>query len=224
MCGRLVRSSPISVIASEFHIGEARLVIGPSYNIAPSQKVLAIINQGSKELIQFRWGFIPSWAKDQTTGNVMINARAETIASKPAFKLPFKKHRCLVVADGFYEWKRTEKVKVPFYVHLKSGKPFGIAGIYNKWTSAAGENIFTCAIITTSANEILSAVHDRMPVIIPEGETDTWLDPEIENEQDLLAMLSPYPAEEMEMYEVSARVNSPAYDNEDAVSRKIKKN
>ncbi len=220
MCGRLVRSSPVAVIASEFRTVQARLIIEPSYNIAPSQNVLAIIKQGTKELVQFRWGFIPSWAKDQTTGNIMINARAETIASKPSFKFPFKKNRCLVVADGFYEWKRTEKVKVPFYIHLKSGKPFGIAGIYNKRISAAGETIFTCAIITTIANEILLPVHDRMPAIIPEYKVDSWLDTDIENEQELRAMLKPYPAEKMEMYEVSASVNNPSYDVKDAISRK----
>lgn len=217
MCGRFARSAPIEMIGSQFKVKQAKLTIAPSYNIAPSQDILAIINRGSREFIQCRWGFIPSWAKDTAVGYKMINARAETIAAKPAFNSAFRKQRCLIVADGFYEWKKAEKRKVPFYIHLKSGKLFGFAGIYNTWVSESGEGICTCAIITTEANDLIRDVHNRMPVIIPEEKVNLWLESDRDDEQTLLTMLNPYPAEEMEMHEISFRVNSPVYDNEDVI-------
>jgi len=169
MCGRFERSSPIEIIIRDFRVNKASIEIAPSYNVAPSQDILAIHvdHKGKKQLVTCRWGFIPSWAKDPSIGYKTINARAETISSKPMFRSAFKNHRCLVIADGFYEWQKKERSKVPFYIHLNSGKPFGFAGLFSLWSSPEGQSICTCTIITTDSNELLKPVHDRMPVIIP---------------------------------------------------------
>jgi putative SOS response-associated peptidase YedK len=211
MCGRFVRSSQIAVIKTEFRVKKALDEIGPSYNIAPTQEILIINDEGVKQLIACTWGFIPSWAKDPSIGHKTINARSETVAEKPMFRSAFKKHRCLVIADGFYEWEKTEKKKVPFYIRLRTGKPFGFGGLYSHWTSPEGKTVCTCTIITTTANELIEAIHDRMPVIIPKDKEDLWLDPELHDHDVLLDLLKPYPADLMEMYAVSTKVNSPAY-------------
>jgi putative SOS response-associated peptidase YedK len=168
-------------------------------------------------MVQCRWGFIPPSAKDEKVGYKMINARAETVATVPAFRSAFQNQRCLVVADGFYEWKKEEGRKIPFYIRRKSGKPFGFAGLFNIWTSPEGEDICTSTIITTDANELLFPIHDRMPAIIPEDRQDRWLDPTIHDRKVLIGLLEPYPPEELDMYEVSPRVNSPAYDSSDSI-------
>ena len=217
MCGRFVRSSSTKAIAAEFNVGQASVEMVPSYNVAPTQKIVIINNKRTKQLMQCRWGFLPSWASGPSMGSNMINARAETVASKPAFKDAFIKQRCLVVADGFYEWQKVNNKKTPVYIHLKSGRPFGFAGLYNPWTSAKGETICTCCIITTSANELLQPIHDRMPVIIPGDMEDLWLDPDEQNRETLLELLRPYPSGEMEMHKVSPKINSPAYNFPDAL-------
>lgn len=218
MCGRFVRSSPIVLIAKEFGISKASIAIAPSYNIAPAQDILIICHEGEKQLVSCNWGFIPSWAKDPSTGHkAIINARAETVASKPMFRSVFKKHRCLVIADGFYEWQKAEKSKVPFYIRLRSGRPFGFAGLYSHWTSPEGKTLCTCTIITTAANELIELIHDRMPVIIPKDREDLWLDPEMHDPVKLLDLLKPYPSEEMEMYQVSTKVNIPAFKSHEAI-------
>lgn len=139
----------------------------------------------------------------------MINARSETITEKRTFKAAFEKLRCLIVADGFYEWRREGKTKIPVFIRLKSGRPFAFAGLYNNWTSPEGKEIIASTIITTQANELLEPVHDRMPVITHEDKRDLWLDPEVKVKSDLLSLLKSYPSEEMEFYEASKRVNSP---------------
>lgn len=217
MCGRFVRSSPISSIAEAFNVQQASIEIAPSYNISPAQEIVIISKKGTRKLMRCRWGFLPSWARDHSMGSRMINARAETVASKPAFTSAFRKQRCLVVADGFYEWRMAKPKKIPVYIHLKSGRPFGFAGLYNPWTSPEGKTFCTCTIITTGANELLGAVHDRMPVIIPQEKEDLWLNPEEQDQDILLELLKPYPAGEMEMHEVSAKVNYPAYNSPDAI-------
>lgn len=219
MCGRFERSSPIERIIRNFRIHTASLELPPSYNVAPSEDVLIIRvdDKGERLLETCSWGFLPFWAKDPVMAHKMINARAETIATKPAFRAAFKKHRCLVIADGFYEWQKKEKSKVPFYIHLKSGKPFGFAGLFSNWSLEKGEaGICTCTIITTDANELLMPIHDRMPVIVPPDKEDLWLDPATQ-EQEALKILKAYPSQEMAMHEVSARVNSPAYNSPDAI-------
>jgi putative SOS response-associated peptidase YedK len=206
MCGRFIRSQSIPRIAQEFGVAEISCDLGPSYNIAPTQKVAVVITDGVKKLVPVRWGLVPSWAKEISIGSKMINARAETITEKASYRNAFKRRRCLVVADGFYEWQHVGDSKRPVYIRLKSGKPFGFAGLYEVWKSPEGDAITTCTIITTEANELMSPIHARMPVIIPRQDQDLWLNPETK-EPGLL--LKPYPAEEMEAYPVSKRVNSP---------------
>ena len=210
MCGRFVRSSPISLIVEIFDIRSMSTISGApaSYNVAPSQEILIINDRGARELLRCRWGFLPPWLKDLSEGSKMINARAETLDEKPSFKAAFKKQRCLIIADGFYEWKKEKQKKVPHYIRLKSGKPFGFAGLYNQWTSPEGDKICSCTIITTESNELVAHIHDRMPVIVPDNEIGRWLDPNYQDVEALKEILRPYPSEEMEMYPVSRRVNS----------------
>ena len=211
MCGRFVCSSPLREISEAFGVQLPSLDFKPSYNTAPTQKILIINNEGKKQIVYCKWGFVPSWAKDFSIGNRMINARAETVATKPAFRSAFKKRRCLIIANGFFEWLTEGRRKVPVYIKLKSDKLFGFAGLYNTWISPEGEAVCTCTIITTEANELLSEVHDRMPVIVPRDKEDYWLDPKNEDYEGLIAMLKPYPPREMDYYRVSPRVNSPAF-------------
>ena len=159
------------------------------------------------------WGLIPSWAKDMSIGNKMINARAETVAEKASFKKPFKDKRCLVLANGFYEWKKTDKKnKIPYYFMLKSKQPFAFAGLWEEWKNPEGEKILSFTIITTKANELMEPIHDRMPVILKENVETQWLDPENKDTDKLLSLLQPYPAGLMESYRVSDIVNSPKND------------
>ena len=209
MCGRFVRKSTLEVISEEFEVKGVSCDLKPSYNIAPGDNLAVIVNDGANYLIQLRWGLIPSWARDPSIGNKMINARAETLSEKPSFKAAFRKHRCLIVADGFYEWRKDGKVKTPVYVHLKSGKPFGFAGLYDIWTSPEGKQISTCTIITTGPNELMKPIHNRMPVIIPKAQEALWLDSSIQDERLLFPILKPYDSQEMEAYDVSQIVNSP---------------
>ena len=210
MCGRFSLNCNTSDIVKEFNVDKALVEVEPSYNIAPSQMVVAIINDGSNCLVQFKWGLIPLWAKDQAIGNKMINARGETLSEKPSFKNALKKRRCLIIADGFYEWKKEGKQKIPFYIRLKTKRLFGFAGLFDKWISPGGEEIKSCAIVTTQSNKLLKPIHDRMPVIIPKDKEGLWLDPAIQDIKQTLSFLNSYSSDEMEYYEVSKTVNSPA--------------
>jgi putative SOS response-associated peptidase YedK len=179
---------------------------------------------GVKALIPVRWGLIPSWAKDMSVGSKMINARAETISEKPSYRNAFKKRRCLVVADGFYEWQSFSGAKRPIYIRFKSGRPFGFAGLYEIWNSPEGEEITTCTIITTQANELMRPIHERMPVIIPKEKEELWLDPKTEEQSLLFSLLKPYPADQMEAYPVSKKVNSPKNNSPDCLTQLRVKN
>ncbi|MBN2620015.1 SOS response-associated peptidase [candidate division WOR-3 bacterium] len=211
MCGRFVRKSTLTEIKDEFDIGEIQWAWEPSYNVAPGQEIAAVVKNGKNTLVSFRWGLIPFWAKDEEVGYKMINARSETIAEKRTFAQLLKKRRCLVIADGFYEWRKSEdkKIKTPMYITLRSGRPFGFAGLFDTWKSKDGKVIQSCTIITTKPNELLTPIHNRMPVIIPAGARALWLDRSIEELQQLLPLLDPYPARDMIAYEVSRQVNSP---------------
>ncbi len=217
MCGRFSCSTPPEMIAKAFRTDEPQIDLGPRYNIAPSQDVLIVVQKEVRQIVTCRWGFVPSWSTEITAGNRMINARAETIAEKTSFRTAFRRQRCLIIADGFYEWKRTGRKKEPFYIRLKSGEPFGFAGLYTLWKSPVGEKICTCTIITTRANAIVAAVHERMPVIIPKEAEPSWLEPDNYNETSLLNLLKPYPAEDIELYPVSPLVNRPVYDMPEAI-------
>jgi len=208
-----VSSSPIRDIAETFGVGQTDIKYEPNYNVAPTQRILIINNKGKKQIMLCRWEFVPSWAKDLSVGNRMINARAETVATKRSFRSAFRRHRCLIIADGFYEWRKEDRRKVPVYIRLKTRKPFGFAGLYNTWVSPEGEAICTCTIITTEANELLREVHNRMPVIVPREKEDFWLNPKNEDWEGLQAVLKTYPSEDMEYYRVSPKVNSVAYNS-----------
>jgi putative SOS response-associated peptidase YedK len=210
MCGRFDCHTPVGDIIKTFGAVQSEIPYEPNYNVAPTHRILIINNEGKKRLLLCRWGFMPSQEKDLSFGNRLINARAETVATLPTFRAAFMKQRCLVIADGFYEWRREGTKKVPVYVRLKSGRPFGLAGLYNTWVADADEAVCTCTIITTEANELLSEVHDRMPVIVPRDKEDFWIDPDNGDLKGLQALLTPYPSEEMECYQVSTKVNSAA--------------
>jgi putative SOS response-associated peptidase YedK len=206
MCGRFS--------FSEFDgIGERFLIepptLKPNYNVAPSQDVPVIIYDGSNRLAMFRWGLIPFWAKDPSIGNKMINARAETVDEKPSFKHSLQRKRCLVLADGFYEWKKEGSTKRPHRISLKNKDLFGFAGLWDTWKSPAGDIINSCSIITTSPNELMAVIHNRMPVILPREVEQLWLDQGITDSHFLKSLLKPYPADLMIAYEVSTLVNSP---------------
>jgi putative SOS response-associated peptidase YedK len=211
MCGRFEIHSTIEIIARIFQVDSITFTITPSYNIAPSQDIAIIINDGKNRLIPSRWGFVPAWSKELKTGYATINARAETVATSRSFSSSFENHRCLVPADGFYEWKKEGTDKRPYYIRLLSGQPMGFAGLYHIWTSPAGEEICTCTIITTDANELLGPIHPRLPVILPEQERRFWLDPAQHDRERLLQMLKPLPSRELECYAVTSRVNSFKY-------------
>ncbi len=214
MCGRFVQYSLFPLLEKEFHLKfGSDLKLRPSYNVAPTQQVPVVVNEEGNRLITCRWGLIPPWSRDADIANRMINARAETLAEKPSFKGPFKKHRCLVIADGFYEWKKTAGGKVPVYVSMKSGRPFGFAGLYSDWKPPEGEIIRTCTIVTTRPNSLLEPIHNRMPAIIRPEDRKTWLDPEERDAQKLASLLEPYSSEELDAWEVSRAVNSPANDS-----------
>ncbi len=209
MCGRFEIHSTLEIIAKVFGIDSITFDYEPSYNVAPSQDILLVVNDGKRRLIKSRWGFVPSWSKELSAGYKMINARAESVAELPSFQQAFQNQRCLVVADGFYEWKKEGAKKRPFYIRLKNGQPFGFVGLYNIWKSPEGEQIYTSTIITTDANEIVQPLHDRMPVIAYPDQYDLWLDPSIHDKTLLRNILKPFPSEELEVYEVTPNVNSP---------------
>ena len=219
MCGRFVLATPVPTIAQRF---KAKQVFpfdpGPRYNIAPTNDVIMVKEEGVRQLIPCRWGLIPVWAKDPAIGSSMINARAETVADKPAFRHALKKQRCLVIADGFYEWRKEGGRKPPMYIRLASAEPFGFAGLYTVWASPTGDEVCTCAIITTTANALLKPIHDRMPVIMPRVREDQWLDPSLQTREELLPLLEPYDGDAMEAWEVSPRMNRPAYDSPDNIT------
>ena len=212
MCARYTLISEIPVIVEQFGVQEIEVEFRPRYNIAPTQQAPAIVNDGDNRLVQFRWGLIPSWAKDKSIGNKMINARAETLAEKPSFRQAFRKRRCIIPADGFYEWKKEGSGKVPYYIHLNTGKPFGIAGLYETWTSPDGETLSTCTLITTEPNSFMQPLHNRMPVILPPDAYARWLDPANQKTDELRTLLGPGPPGIMAAHAVSKTVNSPAND------------
>ncbi|HNT30414.1 MAG TPA: SOS response-associated peptidase [bacterium] len=211
MCGRFFEFSPLSRILEEFSLDDpGDLAVQPSYNIAPGQPVLAVTADSTgRHLARFRWGLIPSWARDESIGYKMINARAETAHEKPSFRSAFKQRRCLIIADGFYEWKREGGKKTPFAFRLADERPFGFAGLYEHWNSPEGKVLSTCTILTTTPNELIASVHDRMPVILPKAAEAAWLDAELIAPEALQPLLQPLDAAGMVCWEISSQVNTP---------------
>ena len=212
MCGRYSLTADEKQINARFGARSMPSARTARYNIAPTQPVWALVHTEELQLVALRWGLIPSWAKDKAIGNRMINARAEGIAEKPSFRRALRTRRCLVLADGFYEWKKMGASTVPHYIRLKSGAPFGFAGVWERWSAPSRETIQSCAIITTTANTLMADIHHRMPVILPGEAEEHWLDPTVEDPQKVLPLLQPYTEAELEAYAVSTLVNSPRND------------
>ncbi|GAB4424866.1 MAG: SOS response-associated peptidase [Chloroflexi bacterium OHK40] len=207
MCGRFSLAVPAEQLATQFALTEAP-ALSPRYNIAPTQEV-AVVRAGDRgrELAMFRWGLVPPWATDPSIGARMINARSETAAEKPAFRGAMRQRRCLIPASGFYEWQAQPGGKQPFYIGLADGQPFALAGLWEHWRSPEGQWLLTCTILTTTANELVQPLHDRMPVIVPPKQYDHWLDPGITDAGPLQELLVPFPAAQMRAYPVSRAVN-----------------
>lgn len=224
MCGRFALISDTETLIDAFGVApETVAAIPPAvprYNIAPTQPVAAIrlsSNSNKRELTFFRWGLIPSWSRDMKSGSRMINARSETVAEKPSFRAAFKRRRCIIPADGFYEWQRTGNRKQPVYIHAADGRPFALAGLWEMWRGEAGDAVQTCTILTTTPNELMAPIHNRMPVILQPEDFDMWLDPGPQPDQGL-HLLRPYPVEKMAFYPVSTFVNSPANDSPQCIA------
>ncbi len=191
----------------------------PRYNIAPTQPVAVIPNTGDYRLDFYVWGLIPSWAKDPQIGNRMINARAETLAEKPSFRNSFRRKRCLIPADGFFEWKPIEgsKSKQPMYIYMKDHKPFAFAGLWDLWHAPDGSEVYSCTIITTEPNDLLKQIHNRMPVILPPSAYPSWLEPTEQDPASLAKWLTPFPADKMAAHPVSRLVNSPQAESKECI-------
>ncbi len=211
MCGRYTLATPVGRLAEEFGFDSSSTEFRTSYNVAPTRQVPVVLAEGGKRRLEMlRWGLVPSWADDPGIGARMINARSETAPEKPSFRRAFRDRRCLIPADGFYEWKRENGGKQPYYFRMQGGRPFAFAGLWESWTKD-GE-IRSCAILTTAANEVVAGIHDRMPVILPSRHYEAWLNPEAERDE-LNDLLVPYPGDDLETYPVSRFVNSPGNDD-----------
>lgn len=212
MCGRFSFASPAEVAAEVFSLAEVP-VLAPRFNIAPTQQVAVVRwQEGGRRLAWAHWGLIPGWAKDRTMGSRLINARAETAAEKPAFRGAFKARRCLIPADGFYEWARQGAAKQPYHIAFADGRPFALAGLWERWAHADGV-VESCTILTTTPNEVVAPLHDRMPVILSPENFQLWLDPATRDAGRLRQLLRPHHPRGMTAWPVSARVNSPRLDD-----------
>jgi putative SOS response-associated peptidase YedK len=223
MCGRFTLTASVDQLIDRFDIEYflEQEDFQPSYNIAPSQSVVAVINNGRHNKMGYlRWGLIPPWATDMSIGHKMINARSETLLEKPSFRTAYKKKRCLIIADSFYEWKRLdEKRKIPMRIKLKSEELFAMAGLWENWQSPEGKSIFSCTVITTTPNKLVEGIHDRMPVILRPEDERTWLDPSIKDTRILEPLMAPLDEKWMDVYEVSSLVNSPKNNSIELIQR-----
>ena len=219
MCGRYTLSmTPDQVLAALGAEGPAPEQ-PPRWNVAPTQPVIVAVvtNERVRRLRHMRWGLVPSWAKDPAIGNRMINARAETLAEKPSFRDAYRKRRCLVVADGFYEWRKEGARKQPVWIHPVAGGLLTFAGLWETWRSPEGEVVDTCTIVTCAANSLIGSFHERMPVILPPAARDRWLDPEPRRPEELADLLVPFPSELLAIRPVSTLVNNPSREGKDLV-------
>ena len=226
MCGRFALLTPGHDLITQFGVTETSVdvsMIAPRYNVAPTQPVVVVRNAsagsatGQRELTFVQWGLIPSWAKDHKIGSKLINARSETVAEKPSFRAAFKRRRCLVLADGFYEWQKLNGKKQPTFIHMADKRPFALAGLWESWHSPDGGVIDTCTILTTTPNELMAPIHNRMPVILEPEDYNTWLIPG-DQPNTALHVLRSFSAEKMAAYPVSTWVNSPAHDDAQCIT------
>lgn len=210
MCGRFTQRKDPAKLAEYYGVEDPYFVGSPRYNIAPQQMIQAITSD--RQIVGLKWGLIPSWAKDPKIANNLINARAETLQEKPSFRTALAKRRCLIPADGWYEWKKEGDGKQPYFFHQRDDGLFSFAGLWESWKSPEGETIQTCTIITTEPNELTANYHHRMPVILKRSDESHWLDT-LARVSDLVQLLAPCPADELEVYPVSRAVNSPGRDD-----------
>jgi len=224
MCGRFTLHHTLEELEERF-AAETVALSGaePRYNIAPTQDVLVVTQDGARRLESYHWGLIPSWAKDASVGNRMINARAETLAEKPSFRAALSRRRCLIPADGFYEWQVTgtgaKPAKTPMHLRLTDGGLFAFAGLWDEWRGPDGVALRSCTIITTAPNAVVAPIHDRMPAILRPKDEALWLDPSVSEAGALLSLLGPYPPDAMEAYAVSRQVNAPTVDDPGCIAR-----
>ena len=218
MCARFTITAPAQQIVELFDL-DLLVDLVPRYNVAPTQQVLAVRldAENKKEYARLRWGLVPSWADDLKIGQRLINARSETVGEKPAFRDAIRKRRCLIAADGFYEWKGEKKNKQPYFIHRPGREPFAFAGIWERWHDPDGKLIETCSILTTDANEKMRPLHDRMPVILPKDQHARWLDPAIKQAGDLKELLQPLSDDALQMYPVTTRVGNPRFEDPSCV-------
>ena len=219
MCGRYSLIGDIGELAGRFEFDGDWVKFESRFNIAPTQEVLTVVGGETRRGGFMRWGLIPHWAKDPKIGARMINARAETVAEKPAFRDSLRRRRCLVLADGFYEWQRAGASKRPIRIVVRSGETFAFAGLWSVWRDPDGNRIPSCSIITTAANDLLRPIHDRMPVILPREMEEFWLDGSVDDPDALGSVLAPFPDDSLETYEVSTLVNSAANDVPEVIAR-----
>jgi putative SOS response-associated peptidase YedK len=221
MCGRYTVAVMEKLLKQRFNVEKYEGKHIPRYNIAPSQDnpVVLVNEEGKRIMMPMRWGLIPFWAKDEAIGNKMINARIETVAQKPSFRTPFYKRRCLVPADGYYEWRKPGKPgkRSPFRIVLKSRELFAFAGLWEIWKNQIGDIIQSYTIITTEADDLVGKIHPRMPVVLKPENEDTWIDPSVKDLQTLMQLLTPYPSDLVEMYQVSPVVGNPKNDLEECI-------
>jgi putative SOS response-associated peptidase YedK len=215
MCGRFTLTDPDADLIVQFDLPDIP-DLKPRYNIAPTQPVAAVRvrREGAeREMAMLHWGLIPFWAKEPAIGARMINARSETVAEKPSFRAAFRRRRCLVVADGFYEWQKQNGGKQPYYIHLRGGRPFAIAGLWERWQGTEGSVVESCTLLTTQPNDLVRPLHNRMPVILHPQDYQLWLDPGMQQADRLKPLLRAYPPAEMAAYAVSRFVNAPRNDD-----------
>lgn len=219
MCGRFTLNKTAAEVARHFGLAAAP-TLSPRFNIAPSQPV-AVVRAGgraARECALLRWGLVPSWSRDPKMGARLINARSETAADKPAFRAAMRRRRCLVPADGFYEWQATDGAKQPYFVHLQGHALFAIAGLWEHWQDSDGSELETCTLLTTAPNALMAPIHNRMPVIVAPEHYELWLDPQVQRTEPLQPVLEPFRPEAMAAYPVSTRVNSPRNDDEECIA------
>lgn len=219
MCGRFTLRTPTNQLLLAFALDQGP-PLTPRFNIAPTQQIAGVRARadGGRELALFRWGLIPSWAKDEQIGNRTINARAESVAEKPSFRAAFQKRRCLILADGYYEWQKQGVAKQPFFIHRADDRPFAFAGLWERWQPMDRPAVESCTILTTEANEFTRPIHDRMPVILLPRDYDLWLDPAMKDRARLEPLLRPYPEADLAAMEISTKVNNPRNEGPDLLA------
>ncbi|MEI7027486.1 SOS response-associated peptidase [Paenibacillus sp. y28] len=219
MCGRYTITVTMEELMLRYYIGEETGPYHrPRYNIAPGQSVPAIVgHEGRNRLGELRWGLVPHWAKEERLGTTLLNARAETLTEKPAYRRSFERRRCLIPADGFYEWKKAGSGKQPMRIVMKDNRLFSMAGLYDIWIAPDGKRLATCAIVTTTPNPLMAGIHDRMPVVLRQEDEPLWLDRSVQDTARLQKLLVPYPGGEMRAYPVAAAVGNVRNDGPECI-------